>query len=119
MLVTNHFNSSLFALHFAVQQAASRIDVLPAAGSNGGRNAMLRQVVSQPNHLLLGRALVWRIRYLVEANQVYAAFYWRKQSNQLSCMPLRVVETPEDDVLEAESALMAPVLLAKQSQQIF
>ena len=41
MLVTNHFNSSLFALHFAVQQAASRIDVLPAAGSNGGRNPYL------------------------------------------------------------------------------
>ena len=79
---------------------------------------MLGQEVAQPDHPFLRSSLVRRIRYLMEADEVDAAFQRREQAHQLACMAFRIIESAEDDVLEAEPPLMAPVLLLQECQHL-
>ena len=122
MVLLNKYLSFVFVFLYVqslrVQQAAGGVDVLSATGTYGSRHAMLGQVVAQPDHPFLRSSLVRRIRYLMEPDEVDAAFQRREQAHQLACMAFRIIESAEDDVLEAEPPLMAPVLLLQECQHL-
>ena len=55
------------------EQAAGGVDVLAAAGTDGGENTMLGEVITELLHLLIIHTLQRNVWNLVETNQVEAA----------------------------------------------
>src|SRR5574344_74742 len=100
------------------QQSAGSKDVLSPAGAYRGGDAVCVQIVADALHPALVGTVELYARYLVEAYQVDAALQSVEQLYDFADMRRAVIDTPEDDILEREPALMAEIISAEQVHDI-
>ena len=109
----------VFYLLRGTQQSAGGIDVLSAAGTDGGKHAVTGKIVSERLHARVVDSPQVDLGYLVEADKVDAAVEPLEQRDNLLGMLDAVVDSVENDILEREAALMGEVVVAQQLNDLF
>ena len=93
------------------EQAAGGIDVLAAAGTDGGENTMLGEVITELLHLLVVHTLQRDVGNLMEADEIETAIQTLHQFDDGLGMLHAVVHALEHDVLETQAALMGEIVV--------
>ena len=100
------------------EQATGGEDVLPAAGTDGRKDTMIGQIVTQGFHaMLVGRRQI-DIGDFMEPDQVHPALQPADELDNLASVQRLVVQTAETDVLERAPALMGEVVLEQQLHRL-
>ena len=100
------------------QQSTGGKDVLTTTRPDGGKHAVLCQVVAQALHPLLVGGRQVNAWYLMEPYQVHAALYALRQLDDFTGMDQRVVQSAKADILERAAALVGKVILAQQLRHL-
>ena len=93
-------------------------DVLSSGSPYSGHQAGIVQSCLEVFYYDIRRRLIWEIRYLVEADEVHAAFQPFQHPYQSIGMRLGVIESRKHRVLEAHSPLTCEVILLNQVYDI-
>ena len=96
------------------QQSAGGEDVLAAGCPDGGEDAMRREVVAQPFHLLLIGSVEVTVGNLVETDEVDAALQSSQQAHGFTGMALGVVESAKDNIFKRQPPLVGEIILSEQ-----
>ena len=97
--------------------AAGGKDVFASRTADGGRQAMLCEVIPEKSHLLLVRCREIAVHAFMKTDEVDAAVQPFEQSQQFLGMTQRGIVLPAD-IFEADTALVRPVVLLDERHHI-
>ena len=101
------------------EQSAGRVDVLSAAGTDGGEDAVLGEIVAEALHGGIVGSMQVDVGNLVKADEVDAAVESLEQADEFTGVGGGVVESAKHDVFERQPPLVGEVVLSKQFHHVF
>ena len=112
------FLYGLFFLQGVDQHTAGGEDIFATRTTDSGSDAMLGQIVAQPDHRIFigGREIA--VNTGMKTYKIDAARQPLQQAQQLLRMARRIVLAGPTDILETDTALVGPVVLLEQRNEV-
>ena len=94
----------------AREESASSHDVFATRAADGAYDAVVGEIVAQPNHAFVVRAVHVHAWDGVPADEVDAASEAFEKTDKFAGVALHIVETFEDNIFERDAALVFPIV---------